>query len=1091
MNNILEIKKHTKVVAKLLAMISLSDNGIECYLDATTTVKALNASRSEILNAIKKDIAKTANDLVKAQQIINSIKGDTVVEFDTKNNSISDVFGATYSKEKQEIVISSISFNLFGMNEYTKAEIEDLLAQNLFKINKKEFNATLKTVLKFEEEKDSVKKALLYPSTVIADKILTVVDALESKISKFQSSMSFEDMVEFNKTFNRAGISDVIQNSTYIDESGVRQLSPSHKKDGKLDELKTLISSNLKSISSVEIDCDASIEKMIKLVNQIEKFSINSKEKFTLKARKLGNYKARGLYLRNSCVVAEDIRDTSAILHEIGHHIHLSDFEEDKFVNYLINKLSQKIQLEEEQLSKSSYYYEPTEIVARACEIAGLFAMEAGLFTIKEDVDLQIIKTRQYYEQFSGTYFQLETFSDEDKEELISLFKLFFQTEAGSHCKDVDNFIVQPTNYEKRTKNLSIHELINKERKAMAKEKKALFALVNKENIRTIFEKRGDADLIELSTTILTNIGSCGNHKNRMLAEDWAVVIENKAGVVNYIMTVLESSLSNREYVNTLEQLHYVWYEVVKNQVLLGGFSNIKFKMSVRKELNNHGKEEYEILYFNIDKYRKPISFAKKDLLEDKEFMLNYLVKNFYDIETIDVNEISIDTLREYNLSIKNKTIHNALRDDREFMISSLEIDSRMVELYASPELRNDAEFMKLAIDKGVPLNRIGDNLTNSYDFMSPLVNLDSKNFNLCSKELQKDPRILALFDNDERELEELKGASAAKRRKIAKTTTSMKLIEYLAKDKNYDVRAEVACNPICTINILESLSKIKNVWVRKAVAENTQTPSSILSKLFKDSKLDKDNYVLEALAKNPNISYSLLRRLSNSDNQYIRWYVMLNPMVQKAQLNNEQLVQIATNCLNETGCDLLHNFKTDKDFNPNYEFLNLFLENIVAIIGHDYIESYKILVTEMREASIAKTTSIKKDKTSKTSLASDKEVAEIKKSLKELEEDFEDLDFSSLVENGSIEDFEHSKTHETLKVLKLEKKLSKDEFKSFIKYLRTNSIGYYSKFAKGFILSKEYLNNVQIKVAATTTIAATSSYSEDMLNVFASGTLF
>jgi len=1080
MNNILEIKKHSKIVAKLLAMISLSDNGIECYLDATTTAMALNASRSEILSAIKKDLAKTAMDLFKAQQIINSIKDDKVVEFNAENNTISDVFGATYSKENQEIVISGISFNLFGLNEYTKSDIEDLLAQNIFKLNKKEFNATVLRVVRFEEEKDSVKKAILYPSTVIADKILSVIGDLESKISKFQSSMSFEDRVEFNKTFNRAGISDVIQNSTYIDESGIRQLSSSHKKDAKLEELKILISSNLKTISSVEIDADASIEKMVNLVNQIEKFSINSKERFTLKARKLGNYKARGLYMRNSCVVAEDIRDTSAILHEIGHHIHLTDFEEDKFVNYLINKLSQKIQLEEEQLSKSSYYYEPTEIVARACEIAGLFAQEAGLFTIEENVDLQIIKTRQYYEQFSGIYFQLKTFTDEDKEELISLFKLFFQTKAGSCCKDVDNFIVQPTNYIKNVKTLSIHDLIAKERKAKAQERKALFALVNKENINTIFEKRGDADLIELSTTILTNIGSCGNHKNRMLAEDWAIVIENKAGVVNYIMSVLESSLSNREYIKTLEQLHYVWYEVIENQVLLKGFSNIKFKMSVRKELTKLGREEFDVLYLAIEKYRKPISFAKRDILEDKKYMLEYLVKNFYDIKSINADEIDIDILREYNLSIKNKTIHDVLKGDREFMLSSLEIDNRMVELYASDALRNEVEFMSIAIDKGVSLNRIGDDLTNSFEFMSPFVKSDPKNFNLCSKELQKDLRILALFDNDEREMEEIKDAPASKRRKIARTTNSVKLIEYLAKDKNQEVRAEVARNPICTIDILESLSKLKSEWVRRAVAENDKTPSKVLTRMLKNSDTE-DNWVHQAIAENKNITFTTLSKLSTFENSYTRWSVMLNPKVQKAQLSKEQLVKVVSNCLNDTSDDFYHHFKTDDKFYPSYEFLNLFLENITSIIDDGYRDGFQNLAKEMMRATTPTTTVVS-------------EVKEVVESSNDIDSDFEDLvsvDYSSLVENGDIEDFEHSKTHENLKVLKLETKLSKDELKGFIQYLKENSIGYYSKFAKGFILSKEYLDSVQLKVAATTTIAVTSPYSEDMINVFAGGSLF
>jgi len=74
---------------------------------------------------------------------------------------------------------------------------------------------------------------------------------------------------------------------------------------------------------------------------------------------------------------------------------------------------------------------------------------------------------------------------------------------------------------------------------------------------------------------------------------------------------------------------------------------------------------------------------------------------------------------------------------------------------------------------------------------------------------------------------------------------------------------------------------------------------------------------------------------------------------------------------------------------------------------------------------------------------------------------DNKNLDFETMIENGNIEDFEHSKTKEILKVLKLEEKLSKDDFKAFLQYIKLNSVGYYSKFAKGFILSEEYLSTI------------------------------
>jgi len=60
---------------------------------------------------------------------------------------------------------------------------------------------------------------------------------------------------------------------------------------------------------------------------------------------------------------------------------------------------------------------------------------------------------------------------------------------------------------------------------------------------------------------------------------------------------------------------------------------------------------------------------------------------------------------------------------------------------------------------------------------------------------------------------------------------------------------------------------------------------------------------------------------------------------------------------------------------------------------------------------------------------------------------------FEKLLNSGTVEDFTHTKTGETLKVLKLAKKLTKEQFKAFNAWLRANKKGYYSKFAKGFIL--------------------------------------
>ena len=53
-----------------------------------------------------------------------------------------------------------------------KIEISEMILKNLFDIDKKELSGVLKTLSKYEEAKTDVDRAILYPSTTLADKII-------------------------------------------------------------------------------------------------------------------------------------------------------------------------------------------------------------------------------------------------------------------------------------------------------------------------------------------------------------------------------------------------------------------------------------------------------------------------------------------------------------------------------------------------------------------------------------------------------------------------------------------------------------------------------------------------------------------------------------------------------------------------------------------------------------------------------------------------------------------------------------------------------------------------------------------------------
>lgn len=62
-----------------------------------------------------------------------------------------------------------------------------------------------------------------------------------------------------------------------------------------------------------------------------------------------------------------------------------------------------------------------------------------------------------------------------------------------------------------------------------------------------------------------------------------------------------------------------------------------------------------------------------------------------------------------------------------------------------------------------------------------------------------------------------------------------MSVLEALAKDTYYGVRASVAANPSTPASLLEALAKNKARSVREAVAENSATPARVLEALARD----------------------------------------------------------------------------------------------------------------------------------------------------------------------------------------------------------------------------------------------------------------
>lgn len=940
MKNLLDIKKHSNALARLVATVQLKEHGVTCYFEAASQAIGLGYSRSEILEALNKDISKTADDLFNSQAIIKSIQNGKVTEFNSMYNTVEDVFGATYDKEKQTITLSGVCFNIGGVGTLTKAELSAMVLQSLFGIDKKELSGVLKTLTRYEETEDEIQKAILYPSTILADEMIAKITDQEIAFASFKKGMSYEQESEFNKVFNRTGVTGVIQNATYIDATGIKQLAPSHKANDAKDLEFLLTAGRLKYVEAIECDGDGSLEKMTMLVNQIEKLKLNTKVKFTFKARKLGNLRARGVFFPSHLIVAEDVRDTSAVLHELGHLIHMISHNEDPFINYLIDKLTPMIDLENITFPLgrgADYYCDPREVVARACEIGGLFARREGRKAFADDAAFELIKSEQYYSDQEGVYFNFTKFDETTKEELLALYELFYETSPDAvRDSRFDNYIKIDTNYRKVRKRFE--DVLEDWARKQEKELREIYSLVKRSTIDSIIKNRGQAPLESLAMAIFSNISYCGNHNAKMTVSDWANAIEDKAAVICALLDASKELMSVKDHFMFMLKMkkQTVWGRV-RNTVLLYGFS-YKFHPKIKKELQEIGATNYErVKEFSTELLNN--THLPVEMLGDEEFVLDAISVAPDMLTRIEPGHVELDTLarwtrvvfaaRPENNRYVISLINKSLGDHLEFMDEMVEHNTMMLQK-AGDAFKNDATRMgKIVAEKGIEyLLYLGDKLKDDAEFARSIVEYAPRGLDSFSDRVKAELANAGDLDLVEMEIKKLEMADTKYRRKVARKTDNVKIIEFLAKDRNEEIRIEVAKRDITPVHILESFSKRKSVWLKGAVAENANTPLPVLKAMIKS---ESDSHVFCSLAKNQNLTLSDLLVLVKKPERYTRWMVLCNPKVAGFKHDGRlpMMREIVKTALAGNEEYFAYEMKVSSEFKPSFELLEDMKNNI------------------------------------------------------------------------------------------------------------------------------------------------------------------
>lgn len=113
-------------------------------------------------------------------------------------------------------------------------------------------------------------------------------------------------------------------------------------------------------------------EALLNFLSHSKLLNIPNKYKCGFKLRKLGNYKASGIYFSHSRTLGLDFRGKNSYVHEMAHHIDLNKTFQGR--KLLIQALGQYFTPKIKE--RRDYYLRPEELIARAAEIS--FLLRAG-----------------------------------------------------------------------------------------------------------------------------------------------------------------------------------------------------------------------------------------------------------------------------------------------------------------------------------------------------------------------------------------------------------------------------------------------------------------------------------------------------------------------------------------------------------------------------------------------------------------------------------------------------------------------------------------------------------------------------------------
>ena len=463
-NTLENISKHSNKLIKILSYYNNFESDLVVnnlsMIDSTTDIES-------ILIAFNKDLKETASLIFNSLKVLSTTNEEGIIsELKNDEKDINKLFPKIYNDLDKTITLFGHPFDIY--NNISKKEIENLLCIKKIEYSYEEFRSIYKKIssgniifnsknLSNEEEKISYLSNL---NTIDLSKKLTnkIIEISENHLD-FRKKLSNKEksFIDTKIISSRAMIDSITQQSTYINNEKIIQISNKHKEEkNKINKIIELMKDSI--VEDIEIDPETDLDKIINVFSQLNKLKFNLKDKITFKIRKLGNYKANGLYLPSYNIVAVDLSSPSSLIHEMVHAVDINNdliFNSEKRDDILdlAYSLLDNEEIKEKRLDKFSYFFDNKEVIARLGEISFIlneYNYQSGdvksffekVKLIQKDSkinqnDILIVKNIDNYYENEDVYFNFSKWDEKTALDIKEFYNSYFS--LNNNIKQLDN----------------------------------------------------------------------------------------------------------------------------------------------------------------------------------------------------------------------------------------------------------------------------------------------------------------------------------------------------------------------------------------------------------------------------------------------------------------------------------------------------------------------------------------------------------------------------------------------------------------------------------------------------------------------------